>query len=133
MELRPEYRQQISPAGFWIAILIVVVVLAAIGFTTGGRGGRIPAELEAASLVFVWLAFGIKIWRRRWSASPASDVLFVIGYTLFIVGSILRGSRSGADLLSTTGALLLFGAVVLMLFQPGGRKGSNPGRGSRAA
>jgi uncharacterized membrane protein YhaH (DUF805 family) len=129
MRLSRYAQTPVAPRDFWIAVLVIALVLGGVGIytTQSANGFRFPHVplLWAGLLLCVWLvtvaALAVR-WRRgrlardSWQA-PAT----LLAYTLFVSDKLTPHSAQWLSCTSTIGAIMI-GVMMLLPYIDFGRK-----------
>jgi len=116
MHLSEEGRAQVRPRDFWIAILVVTLVLGTIGLfdiqtghmpTTSPWMATAYHGFEIVFLLFVWTAFGVRSMRKPRVVYSSKEMVNLVGCTLLFGSDLIPHLGHGADWGKNLGLLLI--------------------------
>lgn len=116
MKIREEAKQPISPLNFWVAVLLVVLLLGGMGLVFM-RTGKVPSISRLAwglPLLLIWGSNIVAFFRHGRRAFSRVQIVTQIGYTLLAGGHLMPHQTWLAICLENFGAFLLVFNVFFM-------------------
>lgn len=114
-EIREQWKQPVSRADAWKAILFTVVLLSGmLAFGQVVFHSRFERLAWAILLLVIWIPMAEQLFKHGWRVLRNYQGVSFVGYTFFAGGNVLPQGMA-ASWLTSIGALLLIGAGISML------------------